>query len=391
MGSTYGSYYIVRTEMAFDATGSGRTMSRPPVTAAAQLSYVCETRNRKHSALVKWLTHSTEAVHQACRTALASHFTVAELWRARIICRAFRSWATSCLESLPRVVAVGGSVLDVNAEPAPRVVATAGVEMLNFATLKWSRRPGAIPPLPDPRAFQDVTCSYEDGRVVVGGGWNVGLDPPLPYLLRSVLQWESGSTKWSVLPDFSVERRGAAGVGLPDGGLMVLGGWCADEGRASDRTLDQVLEAPQIEILLGVEIGMPTEWVAIRPNATAPPPEPEPEPASKKKQKQKVPEPAAEPEPVQHAPHAQPKKPERRRFPTAVRLRTGKILVAGGRIGASTESATSTCELWDPDFKIWTELPPMAVSREDKPLSCKTAAILPASVDGDQTAVGKCG
>jgi hypothetical protein len=366
-----------RTEMAFDSAGSGRM----PVTAAAQLSYVCEARNRQHSGLIKWLAHSGEG-REACYAALASCFTVAELWRARGVCRAFRSWATSRLESMPRVVAVGGSVLDVDAEPTPRVVATAGVEMLNFATLKWSRRAGAMPPLPDPRAFQDVTCSYDDGRVVVGGGWNVGLEPPLPHLLRSVLQWEPGSTKWSALPDFLVERRGAAGVSLPDGGLMVLGGWCADEGRGVDRALDQVLEAPQIEMLLGVEIGVPVEWVAIRPDETAPPPEPEPEPASKKKHKQKVREPVPEPEPEQKALHAQPKKPERRRFPTAVRLRTGKILVAGGRTGASTESATDTCELWDPDFKIWTELPPMDVPREDKASvlqSRKTAAMLSAS------------
>ena len=354
--------------MAFDGR-SGRM-----VTTAAQLAQVSEARNRKHSGLIMWLLAGSSGTcsesHGAHGAVLASFFTVVELWRVRGVCRAFRRWATSRLESLPRVVAVGGSVMDVSAEPVPRVVATAGVELLNFATLKWSSRADIIPPLPEPRAFQDVVCSYEDGRVVVGGGWNVGLSPPLPHLLRSVLQWApTNSTNWTALPDFSVERRGAAGISLPDGALMVVGGWCADEGRAVDHSLDQVLEAPQIEVLPwqhheGIAA---TCWVAVKPDATSPPPEPEWEPASKTKQKQKQnvrePSPAPEPEPVAGS-HRQPKKPERRRFPTAVRLPTGKVLLAGGRTGASTGSATDTCELWDPMFKIWTELPPMAVPRE---------------------------
>ena len=359
--------------MAFDGRG-GRM-----VTAASQLAQVSEARNRKHSGLITWLLAAnggSENHGSAYDAVLASFFTVVELWRVRGVCRAFRRWATTRLESLPRVVAVGGSVLDVNAEPVPRVVATAGVEMLSFATLKWSSRADIIPPLPDPRAFQDVACSYEDGRVVVGGGWNVGLDPPLPHLLRSMLQWAPGSgNNWTALPDFSVERRGAASISLPDGALMVVGGWCADEGRAVDRSLDQVLEAPQIEVLYHHEGKAATRWVAVKPDATAPPPEPEPEPASKTKQKQKVREPSPKPEPEAVVGSCgQPKKPERRRFPTAVRLRTGKVLLAGGRTGASTGSATDTCELWDPQFKIWTELPPMAVPREDnfRRPPCKT-------------------
>jgi outer membrane biosynthesis protein TonB len=117
--------------------------------------------------------------------------------------------------------------------------------------------------------------------------------------------------------------------------------------------------------------------VAVKPDATAPPPEPEPEPASKTKQKQKVREPSPEPEPeAVVGSYGQAKKPERRRFPTAVRLRTGKVLLAGGRTGASTGSATDTCELWDPQFKIWTELPPMAAPRErTTPASMQDAAV----------------
>lgn len=341
------------------------------VTAAASLAKITEARNRKHSELIMLLTISSResCIGPPCREVVFSCFTVVELWRLREVCRAFRGWASEQLAALPRVVAVGGSVLDVDAEPSPRVVATGSVEMLNFATLKWSRRAGVMPRLPDPRAFQDVTCSYPDGRVVVGGGWNVGSESPLPHLLRSVIEWKPGSTRWTALPDFLVERRGAAGISLPDGGLMVLGGWCADKGRAVDHTLDQVLEAPQIEVLHRTEDESSPGWVAVMPDATAPLPEPELEPASKKKG-QKVQEAAPAPESEEKGcPQAQPKKPERRRFPTAVLLPTGKILVAGGRTDASAHSATDTCELFDPHFKIWTEMPPMSEPREGRSLT----------------------
>ena len=86
-------------------------------------------------------------------------FSVVELWRLRRVCRAFHRWGTAALAALPRVVAVGGQDADDEV--------TAGVEVLDLSTLRWSS--GVVPDLPEPRRMH-VTCSLGDGRVVVVGG-----------------------------------------------------------------------------------------------------------------------------------------------------------------------------------------------------------------------------
>ena len=68
-------------------------------------------------------------------------FSVVELWRLRRVCRAFHRWGTAALAGLPRVVVIGGT--DANNE------ATAGVEVLDLSTLRWSS--GVVPALPEPR------------------------------------------------------------------------------------------------------------------------------------------------------------------------------------------------------------------------------------------------
>ena len=75
-------------------------------------------------------------------------FSVVELWRLRRVCRAFHRWGTAALAALPRIAAVGG--LDTQYR------ATAGVEVLDLSTLRWSS--GVVPALPEPR-FQHCACA----------------------------------------------------------------------------------------------------------------------------------------------------------------------------------------------------------------------------------------
>ena len=86
-------------------------------------------------------------------------FSVVELWRLRRVCRAFHRWGTAALAAQPRVLAVGGR------EPDNEL--TAGVEVLDLSTLRWSS--GGVPALPEPRERHGA-CVTADGRVVVVGG-----------------------------------------------------------------------------------------------------------------------------------------------------------------------------------------------------------------------------
>jgi hypothetical protein len=144
------------------------------------------------------------------------------LWRLRGACRAFRAWAQAELSSLPRVVVVGGAVLDRSAAP-PTWFATASVESLDLSTMRWSAAAGCMPSLPDPRARHSVSCSVE-GRVVVSCGHNAGGADRMLHLRGTALQWLPGTSTWSALPDLPV-RGGAASVVLPDGRTMLIGGF----------------------------------------------------------------------------------------------------------------------------------------------------------------------
>ena len=114
------------------------------------LAAVTEARNRSLSSLIMLLGHSGGG-GGPCHAHFFSFFSVVELWRLREVCRAFRGWTVEQLASMPRVVAVGGSVLEVmnpnqaelqQSDPVWKVTATAGVEMLDFSTLRWARRAG---------------------------------------------------------------------------------------------------------------------------------------------------------------------------------------------------------------------------------------------------------
>jgi len=138
-------------------------------------------------------------------------FSVVELWRLRRVSRAFRRWGTAALAALPRVVAVGGD-LDTFDDDDPEE--TAGVEVLDLSTLRWSS--GVVPPLPEPRC-QHTACAHGDGRVVVAGGY----DSTHP---RTALQWVPGAAGWAAMPDMAKGRWGHAAAPLTDGRTMVIGG-----------------------------------------------------------------------------------------------------------------------------------------------------------------------
>jgi hypothetical protein len=122
------------------------------------------------------------------------HLGVVSLWRVRGVCRGFRRWATSMLSSLPRVVAVGGLVVDRSVAPPKWGAATASVESLDLSTMRWSAA-GCMPSLPDPRAYHSVSWSA-DGRVVVCGGYNMGGADEMEQLCSTALQRLSGTSVW---------------------------------------------------------------------------------------------------------------------------------------------------------------------------------------------------
>eukprot|EP01045_Picozoa_sp_COSAG04_P011426 COSAG04_NODE_735_length_10705_cov_33.479823_14_plen_390_part_00 len=222
---------------------------------------------------------------------------VVELWRLRRVCRAFHRWGTAALAALPRVAVVGGELVD--REP------TAGVEVLDLSTLRWSS--GVVPALPQPRQDHSVCALEGSGRVVVaggcrgGGGWGT---------ILTVAQWVRGAAAWVPLPNLAEKRRNMPAVALPDGRAMLIGG--RDHGHQ---------DLASVEVLAADGSG----WSALAPMGTA------------------------------------------RDGAAAALLPCGKVLVAGGYddgIGDDDDDGyLTTAELWDPATGGWSDLPPMAEGR----------------------------
>ena len=285
-------------------------------------------------------THRTRYNEQSCpllqlvghgdlsRTFMrAEVWGVVGLWRLRGVCRAFREWAQAELSSLPRVVAVGGMVLDSSiALPSPNSCqTTSSVELLDLSTMRWSVG-GCMPSLPDPRAFHSVSCCV-DGRVMVCGGFNAGRADPMYHLMSTALQWLPGTDTWSALADLPAARGGAASVRLPDGRTMLIGG-LSDGG-----------QQPLASVVVLAANG--SGWSDLPPMSGG-------------------------------------------RFePAAELLPDGKVLVAGGMSGTSTDTVLNTAELWDPATQKWTALPPMAHKRTDA-----AACVLPSGRVGVVSGAG---
>ena len=237
-----------------------------------------------------------------CTRVVLELFGVVALFRMRRVCRAFRTWCTAKLASMPRLVAVGGRVTDCTIK-SPRPKRTAGVEVLDLSTLRWSK--GSVPCLPAPRGSHSA-CGG-NGRIVVVGGL-IGAVGAGADAVSTAVHWRRGSASWSVLPSLNKARNGAAAVALRDGRTMVIGGWDPRE------------ERPQKSVETLAADGK--LWTVMQPMASD------------------------------------------REGPAAAALPDGKVLVAGGRApSADGDAAVKTAELWEPTTGEWTAAPPMAHSR----------------------------
>jgi len=176
------------------------------------------------------------------------------------------------------------------------------MEVLSWATLRWSTASGAAapPPLPAPRSLHVAVASPE-GRITVAGGSNLGGADEMQHLLRQAVQWGPGSARWEPLPDLGEERKASAAVRLADGRTLVVGGEGASH--ANNQALASV------EALAADGSG----WGALAPMLTG------------------------------------------RAYASIGLLRSGHAIVAGGD--------TETAELWDPATNAWSALPPMAHAR----------------------------
>ena len=203
---------------------------------------------------------------------------------------------------VPRVVCVGGLVLDRSVAP-PKFLAMASVEALDLSMLRWS---GArcMPALPDPRAYHSVSLAA-DGSVVVCAGFNRGAANEMKHLMKTASRWSHTGSEWASLPDLQKKRQYSASAGLPDGRTLAIGGYAARQVVAS-------------VLALAADVN---EWSTLAPMDQA------------------------------------------RWSAAAAVLPDGKVLVAGGQATEQADSTLKTAELYDPATNAWTALPDMAHER----------------------------
>eukprot|EP01045_Picozoa_sp_COSAG04_P027564 COSAG04_NODE_4064_length_2328_cov_1.284432_1_plen_368_part_00 len=260
-------------------------------------------------------------------------FSVVELWRLRRVCRAFHRWGTAALAALPRVAAIGGT--DADGEP------TAGVEVLDLSTLRWSSN--VLPALPEPRQYHGA-CAFRDGRVVVVGGYH----HQRAHHMRTALQWVPGALGWAPLPDPLKRRMQFAAAALPDGRAMAISGPFAGAG---------------VEVLSADG----SSWSALTPTSTA----------------RNFPAAAALPcgkvmvlggfsrgclttaelwDPATGAWSDLPPMAQKRANAGCCVLPSGRVAAVGSIHGPGQELLASG-EAFDPEARTWQSLPPMAHAR----------------------------
>eukprot|EP01045_Picozoa_sp_COSAG04_P005756 COSAG04_NODE_271_length_18505_cov_15.097957_2_plen_381_part_00 len=271
-------------------------------------------------------------------------FSVVELWRLRRVCRAFHRWGTAALAALPRPAVMGGR-REAGADLAGSGSVTAGVEVLDLSTLRWSS--GVVPALPEP-CDGHAACCNSDGRVVVVGGRGFGQ-------AQTALQWVRGAAGWAPLPDLAAARRAPVAVALSDGRAMVVGGYTTGTGTLAS-----------VEVLAADGSG----WSELTPMGTA----------------RYGARAAALPcgkvlvtggmgrgslntaelwDPATRAWSDLPPLAEQRFLAGCCVLPSGRVAVVGGRLRAvfARMGGTNTAEAFDPEARTWQPLPPMNHTR----------------------------
>ena len=139
-----------------------------------------------------------------------SRLSVRRLWICRSVNRAFRALCTAALQRVPRVV-VGGQNYCGGGRSSQ------WLQVIDFSTLRWS----TLPALPEPRVEAGMV-GLPDGTLVCAGGM-VFCETTSWYQTLSVPVLQPGSS-WLELPPLSIPRIDGHMVQLHDGRILFLGG-----------------------------------------------------------------------------------------------------------------------------------------------------------------------
>ena len=142
----------------------------------------------------------------------------------------FRYQATATDIGNGRVLVAGGWVK----MPDGSKTATASAEVFDLSDYRWHPAAG----MSVPRALA-VATRLSDGRVLVAGGdqsWKGKGAPNTQGVLASAEIYDPQANSWSGAGTMSTQRAGAAAALLPNGDVMVVGGWADGHERAQATT-----------------------------------------------------------------------------------------------------------------------------------------------------------
>ena len=134
-------------------------------------------------------------------------------WTATAKTRRLRYAPTATLLRDGTVLVAGGVVISADQQSGPTVTA----ELYDPDTGRWT----ATGKMATPRMSHTATL-LPDGRVLVAGGTS-GLIDPLPFATAELYDPETGT--WSATDDMVVPRLDHTATSLPDGTVLVVGGF----------------------------------------------------------------------------------------------------------------------------------------------------------------------
>ena len=203
-----------------------------PAAAVAAAAQGSEQRQQRQTAKHGLKTLSTLILGtEDVAVLLLRGLSVLQLWRARRVCKLMLDRCAAVLRMMQRPLAVGG--VDTGNGQARRWQILPTVEELDLSTMAWQAS-ARLPALPEPRDMPAV-CVLADGCLAVLGGQMAAastgqgcetdvLGFPMWTNTRTGMLWSPTKPEWTPLPPMSVERCGAAAVGMADGQLLVAGG-----------------------------------------------------------------------------------------------------------------------------------------------------------------------